>query len=219
MAAFYSFTRFLIWFALLFGALVGVLRATVLRWVWLPDAKADPVFSTSVMPSLEGGDLILTYRLGDPSFGDLVLCPEPAAPKRFIIGRIFGEPGDRVRIVDSKPEVNGDTFVFERGCDPPRFHYVHQETGEEIEQQCSMEAVAAGLHKVGTADGHKVIPTDRQYVVPEGSWFLMSDNRLYPYDSRDYGYVPQATCKERVFARVVSAKGWTDVEKRLSFIP
>lgn len=219
MAAFYSFTRFIIWFLIILGVVIGLLRATILRWVWLPDEKADPIFAASILPSLSGGDLILTYRLGDPAFGDLVLCPEPAAPQRFVIGRIFGEPGDRVRIVNGKPEVNGDTFVFERSCEPPQFSYVHPETHAEISQQCQMESVAAGLHRVGVVDGHKVLPADREYTVPDGSWFLLSDNRLVPYDSRDYSYVPQATCKERVFARIVSSRGWTDVEKRLSFIP
>lgn len=219
MAAFYSFTRFLVWILIIFAVVIGVLRATILRWVWLPDSKADPIFAASILPSLEGGDLILTYRLGDPAFGDLVLCPEPAAPQRFVIGRIFGEPGDRVHIVNGKPQVNGDTFVFERNCEPSAFSYVHPETRAQVDQQCQMEAVGSGLHRTGVADGHKVVPADRQYTVPEGSLFLLSDNRLVPYDSRDYGYVPEATCKERVFARVVSGRGWSDVERRLAFIP
>jgi signal peptidase I len=219
MVAFYSFTRFLVWVAIIVGALVGVLRLTVMRWVRLPSAQADPTFALSVMPSLSGGDLIVTLRLGTPSLGDLMLCPEPGAPQRFVIGRIFGEAGDRVRIVNASPEVNGDKFLWERACDPNKFSYVHPSTGESVDQDCVMESVGGGLHKMGGTGGHKVSPENRDYTVPEGSWFLLSDNRLAPYDSRDYGYVPVETCKEKVVLRLVSGTGWSDVEGRLSYIP
>jgi signal peptidase I len=219
MAAFYSFTRLLVWVAILFGALLGFLRLTALRWVRLPSEKADPVFALSVMPSLKGGDLVVTFRLGEPDFGDLVLCPEPGAPQRFVVGRIVGKAGDRVRIVNTKPEVNGDSFVVERGCDPPTFSYVHPDTGESVEQPCQIESVGGGMHRMGDVGSHKVVPENREYTVPEDSWFLLSDNRMAPYDSRDYGYVPASSCKERVFARLVSEKGWTDVESRMSYIP
>lgn len=219
MAAFYSLTRFLVWCAIIIGLIIGALRLTMIRWVRLPTMAADPVFSLSVLPTLEGGDLILTFRLGTPDFGDLVLCPEPGAPERYIIGRVFGEGGDRVKITNSVPTVNGDSFVLERSCDPSVITYRHPETGAEVKQQCHMEAVAGGLHPIGVGDGQKIVPENREYNVPDGRWFLLSDNRLYPYDSRDYGYVDAASCKERVFGRLVSQRGWKDVNKRLTYIP
>lgn len=219
MAAFYSLTRFLVWTAIIIGVVIGALRLTILRWVRLPSMAADPVFALSVLPTLEGGDLVLTVRVGTPDFGDLVLCPEPGAPQRFVIGRIFGESGDRVKITNAVPTVNGDSFVFERGCDPHIVTYPHPETHAEVRQQCHMEAVAGSLHPTGSADGHKIVPENREYNVPDGRWFLLSDNRLFPYDSRDYGYVDASTCKERVFGRLVSERGWTDVDKRMDYIP
>lgn len=219
MAAFYSLTRFLVWSAIIIGAVIFVLRLTVLRWVRLPSMQSDPVFALSVLPTLEGGDLVLTFRVGTPNFGDLVLCPEPGAPQRFVIGRIFGEAGDRVKIQDAVPTVNGDSFIFERGCDPAVITYPHPDTHADVKQQCSMESVAGGLHPVGAVDGHKIAPENREYNVPEGRWFLLSDNRLFPYDSRDYGYVDAASCKEQVFLRLTSARGWKDVERRMTYIP
>lgn len=219
MAAFYSLTRFLVWTLIIVGLTLGALRLTVLRWVRLPSMTTDPVFALSVLPTLEGGDLILTHRLGTPDFGDLVLCPEPDAPQRFVIGRIFGEAGDRVKIKDGVPAVNGEHFVLERACDPSIITYPHPETHADIKQQCNMEAVAGSLHPTGAVEGHKIATENREYNIPEGRWFLVSDNRLFPYDSRDYGYVDASTCKERVFGRLVSERGWKDVERRLAYIP
>jgi hypothetical protein len=48
--------------------------------------------------------------------------------------------------------------------------------------------------------------------------FLVSDNRLYPFDSRDFGPLPQASCQETVIFRLVSRLGFSDVKKRLSWI-
>lgn len=219
MAAFYSLTRFLVWSLIIIGLVIGALRLTVLRWVRLPSMPADPVFALSVLPTLEGGDLVLTFRLGTPDFGDLVLCPEPGAPQRFVVGRIFGEGGDRVKVTDGVPTVNGDGFIFERSCDPPITTFTHPETHAEVKQQCHMEAVAGSMHPTGGVEGHKIATENREYNVPTGRWFLLSDNRLFPYDSRDYGYVDAATCKERVFGRLVSERGWKDVARRLSYIP
>ena len=217
MAALYSLTRFLVWTALIIGLVIGAARATALRWVRLP--TNDPVLETSVLPTLEGGDLILLWRLGKPRFGDLVLCPEPGYPERFVIGRIAGESGDQVRIKDSKATVNGDAFAIERSCDPPVFTFLHPDRpSEEVSQQCMWEAIGNHLHMMGGTGAFKILPEDRQYDVPEGQWFLLSDNRIFPYDSRDYGFVAVDSCNETVIGRLVSRRGWNDAPRRLTYV-
>jgi hypothetical protein len=54
--------------------------------------------------------------------------------------------------------------------------------------------------------------------VGAGLVYLVSDNRQFPYDSRDFGLVERATCKEMVFFRLLSAEGWKDVAHRFSLI-
>jgi len=210
--------RFLIWVAIFVGVIVGGLRLFFVRWLRLPEN--DPVFTTSLLPSLEGGDLIIVQRVTKPIFGDLVLCPEPNYPQRYVIGRILGLPGDVVRINAQAPEVNGKTFPFERICNPNTIRYPHPAMpSEEVEQQCYYEALASQrVHKTGRTGGHKVTPEDRSYQVPDGQVFLVSDNRLFPYDSRDYGVVPVDSCKETVALRLVGKLGWTDVQKRMTLI-
>jgi hypothetical protein len=64
------------------------------------------------------------------------------------------------------------------------------------------------------------IPKNQSSVdVSEGEVWLASDNRFLPYDSRDYGSVELESCKETIVFRLVSALGFFDVDKRLTFIP
>lgn len=211
-----NLVRFLVWTAVILGLVLGVLRAVAIRWFWLP--TDDPVFEASIAPTLEGGDLIVAVRLTHPTFGDLVLCPEPEAPERYIIGRIVGEGGDSVQLVNGNVFVNGKGFRSERRCDPSRFTIIDPSSDQEIEQHCYWEALANHLHMTGSVSGFKVRPEEREFDVEEGTFFLLSDNRLFPYDSRDYGLVEVATCKETVVARIVSPRGWMDAARRLDYI-
>lgn len=210
--------RLLVWTVIATAVVVGVLRLTILRWVRLPEN--DPVFTTSLLPTLEAGDLVVTQRIMPAEFGDLVLCPEPNYPSRYVIARVIGIPGDTLRIKDQIPSVNGKDFPFERICNPPSIRYTHPATpSQEVEQQCYYEALASQkVHKVGRAGGQKLTPEDRSYEVPDGHFFLVSDNRLFPYDSRDYGVVPRDSCKETVAMRLVSKSGWSDAKKRMTFV-
>lgn len=209
--------RFLLWTAVFIGVFLGLARATAFRWFKLPEN--DPIFEASVLPTLHGGDWVVTWRLGSPTFGDLVVCPEPDYPERYVIGRIIGEAGDSVRITHGRPSVGNQKFIDERSCDPGMFSYPHPSNdAEEVTQQCHWENIGNHLHKVGALGAHKIKPEDRQTDVTEGMLFLISDNRLFPYDSRDYGLVDASTCKERVVGRLVGPDGWMDSENRLNYI-
>ena len=70
--------RFLLWTAIIVGAIVGLARATAIRWVKIP--MGDPYLEASIAPTLRGGDTVILWRLTKPGFGDLVVCPEPDAP-------------------------------------------------------------------------------------------------------------------------------------------
>jgi len=210
-----GFARFLLWTVLIVAALIGALRATAIRWIRLP--TDDPVFEASVQPTLAGGDLIVTFRLGNPTFADLVLCPEPDYPDRYIIGRILGMPNETVHFRNGDLEIQGRRFRSERNCD--RVTYPHPDNPAlEVSQNCDMVDSGGHLHPVGGLAGHTVAPSDREYIVPETGYFLVSDNRLFPYDSREYGSVPYESCKERVIFRLVGRKGWKDSSRRFDYI-
>jgi hypothetical protein len=70
----------------------------------------------------------------------------------------------------------------------------------------------------GTPINRSSYPTVRKATVADGQFYLISDNRVHPFDSREYGGIPKATCKEFVFFRIKGLKGWSDVDTRLTFI-
>jgi signal peptidase I len=207
--------RFLLWTALALGLLIGVARLTAIRWWQVPDN--DGYLEASVAPTLQGGDWVLLWRLTKPTFGDLVLCPEPEHEERPVVGRILAEAGDKIAVDGTQVRVNGKPSETEHVC--PAFKVAAPDTGGEVEQTCQIEAVRGISHRRGSTAGHAVAPktVDEQEVAGDRV-FLVSDNRLFPYDSRDFGQVPRESCKEFVFYRLVSKKGYFDTETRLSYI-
>jgi signal peptidase I len=208
--------RGLFWVLLVLAAIVGLARATALRWWRVPEG--DPFLEASIAPTLRGGDLIILWRLASPKFGDLVACPEPSAPDRVVIGRLVGEEGDDVKVEGAKVTVNGRAAETEHACDPNRFTVIHPTTGQEVEQDCSVEALGGRSYTRGGVLGAGVQAAPVSQKVPEGKVFLLSDNRRLPYDSRDFGVVDRATCTESVVFRLASRQGFFDEKARFSFI-
>lgn len=217
-----SFVRTVFWTALGLGAVVGVMRATAIRWWRVP--TDDPYLEASIAPTLRGGDLVILWRLTQPTVGDLVLCPEPSAADgsavdRIIIGRIVAEGGDHVSVQDARLHINGEPIPTETSCADRTFLIDDPETSAEVEQYCSMERIGSTLHMMGTKSSDLKKPLDQAEVeVNGGQVWIASDNRYLPYDSRDYGAVDRDTCTETVVFRLVSAGGYFDVNGRLDVI-
>ena len=205
------------WSAVVAAILVGVLRAVAIRWWRLP--INDPWLEASVEPSLRGGDLILLWRLTPPRYGDLVLCPEPNAPERVVIGRILGEADDNIVIEGASVTVNDHVIATEHACTDAKVTVKHPRDGQPVEQYCSMEKVGGTLHARASAEGQPGVPSRVATRVPTGRVFLVSDNRLFPFDSRDYGPVERSSCKESIFYRLVGREGFFDVGRRFTYIP
>lgn len=210
--------RFLFWVALVIGVTIGLLRLTVIRWWRVP--SDDKYLTASISPSIRAGDLILLWRLMKPEVGDLVLCPEPGHPERVVIGRLVGEQGDRVETKGANVKVNDKTLLTAGRCASGSFKERAPDTGIEVEQFCSTEEVGGGAHQRGEIPATDAIaPHDAKIEsVPPGTVWLVSDNRYFPYDSRDYGPVERATCKETVFFRLVGSGGFFDETTRNQYI-
>ncbi len=207
----------MLWSAIVAALLIGALRAVAIRWWRLP--LNDPWLQVSVEPSLRGGDLIVLWRLTPPHYGDLVLCPEPNAPERVVVGRILGEAGDAIVIEGTNVTVNGNSIASVSACTESRVTVVHPNNGQSVEQRCDMEKVGGVIHPRASAAGQPSATARVSTEVPQGQVFLVSDNRLFPFDSRDYGPVERSSCKETVVYRLVGQGGFFDVERRFTYIP
>lgn len=208
--------RFLVWAGIALGLVIGIARLVAIRWWTVPEG--DPWLEASIAPTLRAGDHIVLWRATKPAVGDLVACPEPGAPERIVIARIAGQAGDTVKVGSGRLAINNEVSRTERACSISNFEVRHPKTGEPVEQLCQMEQLAGVVHMRGSASGHKVVPPEQEFKVPEGQVFLVSDNRLFPYDSRDFGTVERSLCRETVFFRLVSKAGYGDVASRLTII-
>ena len=211
-----KFFRLLVWVALLVGAIIGLARLTIIRWWRIP--MDDPFLEASIAPTLRGGDLVLLWRLTEPNFGALVVCPDPEDPARVVIGRIVGEAGDRVSIDGDRLEINDRSAHTETACSEAMFQVQDPNTGSVVEEPCNIEDLGGVGHMRGCAASAKDGPPPSTRDVGPGKTFLVSDNRRYPYDSRNYGSLDRASCKESIFFRLVSKNGFFDVKPRLTYI-
>jgi signal peptidase I len=164
-------------------AAVLVLRSFVAEPFRIPSA--------SMVPTLEVGDFILVNKYayglrlpvvdsklvetGQPARGDVVVFRYPPDPSQDFIKRVIGLPGDVVEYRDRTLYING----------------------ERVPQQDGRERLGATEHRVKLAPWLPEQPG--RWVVPEGHFFVMGDNRDNSRDSRVWGFVPEANLVGRAF--------------------
>jgi signal peptidase I len=212
-----NIVRSCVWAILVIGVLVGAARLTCLRWWRVPDNDLD--LSASVAPTLGAGDWVILWRLTPPGFGDLVLCPDPEEPGEVVVGRIAAEGGDTLSISeDGSLTVNGERMRSEHSCKDSTVLVDHPRTGKPTELRCDVETIGAVHHRRGRAPSTVIKPVLVKTDVEREHLFLVSDNRSHPFDSRDFGALPNASCSETVVFRLVSRLGFSDARSRLSWI-
>jgi signal peptidase I len=210
-----SFLRFVILSAVVLGILVGAARLVAIRWWQVPDD--DAMLGASITPTLRPGDWVLLWRGTPPAFGALTVCPDPEDDSRVVIARLVGEEGDTVTIDGARVIINDHEALTETSCKDIKFKVNEPTNGSEVEQFCNLEAMGGVLHMRGELAGlRQPLKTTRK--INEGQIFLVSDNRAYPYDSRRYGSIERDTCKETIFFRLTSAKGFTDTDSRFTYV-
>lgn len=181
--------------------------------------------SGSMLPTLEVGDFILvnkyTYGLrlpvigtkvlavNDPQRGDVMVFKEPANPNINFIKRVIGLPGDTIRYVNKTLYVNGErvseSFVGERLDD-----YDSRFGGRPV-YRIYDETIGGVTHEIRK---DLMIPNRRaegEWVVPEGQYFMMGDNRDRSNDSRFWGFVPDANVVGKAVYIWMHWPSWTDI--------
>src|ERR1039457_2140430 len=113
-------------------------------------------------------------KLRDPRQGDVIVFEYPEDPSKDFIKRVVGVPGDTVEEVDKKVYVNGKHYA-----NP---HEIHKEKELFPREQ-------------NPRDNFGPIK------VPEGSLFVMGDNRDRSYDSRFWGFVKYDKIKGLAFIK------------------
>ena len=207
--------RVLLWTTLVLGALVGVLRYWFVDFYQVPDEPSDPRAWANA-PNLEPGDWVLVWRGGTPHGGDLVRCPDPYDPQRWLIGRVVGLPGDKIEWNETGLVMN-NFRVRSSACDKPARKVFSPDYNAEVELPCQGEEIGGSRHDTYSSLSMPAVPP---LTVEAGKYWLLSDNRFLPWahDSRVVGTVPVEACKQRLMLRLWSKKGWSDDERRMTFL-
>jgi signal peptidase I len=73
------------------------------------------VDSYSMEPTLYKGDFVIvnkiSYKLGSPGRGDVIVFHFPPNPEEQYIKRVIGLPGDRIHIAGGKVYINGEALA------------------------------------------------------------------------------------------------------------
>jgi signal peptidase I len=210
-----KFLKGLLWTAGILLLVALVLRAVVLDVWTVPD---DPILAASTAPTLAAGDVVVVLTRGKPTFGELVRCADPDSPRSHVVGRIAGV-GSKNDVVETDGHtlvVNGTRYDAESACPDPTLTIQHPSTGVDVQIRCDVVAMGGGRHFRGVSPKGPLERKLRNEVRPD-TVFLLSDNRNFHDDSRDYGSLPHDACKRMVF-RLWGKGGWGDEERRLSFV-
>ncbi|HVH41640.1 MAG TPA: S26 family signal peptidase [Labilithrix sp.] len=206
-----GFTRTLIWLAGILGA-IGLLLYLLVFDVWVVPRGPDGQFAASILPALVPEDKIVIQRGRTPIYGELARCQSPVAAGVYVVGRVFGTPGDRVQVTDNTITTNGKGLAARHGC-PPRV-VAHPVTENLVTMSCGVAETGAWSfeylsHPDYSSGTHSAI-------VEAGKVYLVSDNRLMHQDSRDFGQVDASTCEHIVF-RLWGEK-YTDGSRRFNVL-
>ncbi len=152
--------------------------------------------SGSMMPTLLQGDYIFVKKYayglrlpvletkiletGKPERGDVVVFRLPSDPSGNYIKRVIGLPGDEIVYDGHRLEINGEPVKLDRDSEMPD----HDGMARFVETLGERE------HAILIANPGYTL-RDGVYRVPEGSYFMMGDNRDNSRDSRFIGAVPE----------------------------
>jgi signal peptidase I len=143
------------------------------------------------------GDFVMPYRRVQR--GDIIVFHYPVTPALHFVKRVIGVPGDRVRLVNKQVYVNG-TQIKEP------YAHLTRPLNDSFRDSFPKLDIAPGVTPEWWVQLRKLVE-DGQLIVPEGNYFVMGDNRDDSYDSRYWGFVPQANIIGRPLLIYWSVKG------------
>lgn len=152
-----------------------VVFGAIFALIYLFVAQPHKVSGNSMIPTFHNGDYILTdkisYRLGSPQRGDIIVLKNPRDESQDFIKRIIALPGDTIKVEENSVYLNGQ--LLKEVYLPP-----------------------ATLTRAGSflTEGAEVKAGPNQY-------FVLGDNRGHSSDSREWGAITKEEIVGKTFFR------------------
>jgi signal peptidase I len=167
--------------------------------------------SGSMIPTLLVGDYVLVSKfaygvrlpitgtlllpVGQPRRGDVIVFRYPDDPSQDFIKRVVGVPGDRVEMRENRLWLNGQLVdLVPEGTYPYTDGYQRGELARYVERNPDDREYTVLYQRSGPA-------REGPWIVPEGQYFAMGDNRDNSQDSRKWkhSFVRADQIKGRAF--------------------
>jgi signal peptidase I len=193
---------------LVIGLVVFSIRSSLADWSDVPTG--------SMKPTILEGDRVFVNKLAydlkvpfttrhiaqwsNPQRGDIVVFFSPRDGQR-LVKRVVGLPGDTIELRNNGLVLNGQPVEY-------------QPIAEELLRDVAVPDRASSVFAVEQLAGHRhavaAIPSVAAlrnygpYLVPEGRYFMMGDNRDNSFDSRYFGPVERKRIVGQATAVVLS---------------
>lgn len=219
------------WMEFMQTALIAVILALVIRTFFLEPFNIP---SGSMKPTLEVGDYLFVNKPAygyskhsfpfsmapieeriltggrEPKRGDVVVFKLPTNTNIDYIKRIVGLPGDTIQVIDGRLYINRRKVPRE----PLGLKEVDND-GIKTTMMEYIETLPGGiLHHIYEEGDDRPLDNTEEYVVPEGHYFMMGDNRDNSQDSRVesmVGYVPVENIIGRASFIFFSTNGYANI--------
>ncbi len=168
-------------------------KSSLADWNWVP--------SSSMNPTILEGDLIYVDKLAydlrfpltmhrlakwsDPKRGEIVICFSPDDGTR-LVKRVIAQPGDTVEMKNNTLYLNGEPLHY-KSLDSNYTKYLPRKFKDK--SIFAMEDLDGSAHAIMSVPSVKAMRNFGPVTVPQGSYFVMGDNRDCSRDSRFFGFV------------------------------
>lgn len=180
--------------------IVFVLRSFVVEPFRIPSGSMEPTLNTGdfiLVNKFTYGirfpvvnKLLIPYNL--PERGDTIVFRFPVDPRMDFIKRVIGVPGDKIQYKNKELSVNGTKITEEFIGD---ITYLDS-FGQSVTVKEWQEDLLGVKHHIYE---RPVAGREFNFVVPEGKYFVMGDNRDDSDDSRSWGFVPAENVVGKAF--------------------
>lgn len=134
------------------------------------------VKGVSMEPTFSNGDYLIideiSYRFQSPKRGEVIVFKYPFNPSNKFIKRIIGLPGEKIEFRNSQIIIT-------------------QRFGQQIILK-EKEGLKFSQYSL----------QEKKFVIPENHYFVLGDNCLYSFDSKNWGALAEKYIIGRVFLRL-----------------